>query len=158
MSDFSHIDERGNPNMVNVGDKSSTRRMARAHAIIHLPDEVVQHFEQNDMHTKKGSVMQTAILAGIMAAKKTGDLIPLCHSLPIDHCDVEIRKNDVNTFEVLATAKITGKTGVEMEALTAVSIAALTIYDMCKAFSHHIVIKEIKLLEKKGGKRDYKAE
>jgi cyclic pyranopterin phosphate synthase len=109
-----------------------------------------------DIHSKKGPVFQTAILAGIMAAKKTGDLIPLCHPLGMDNCNIDISVNDNNEVVIDCTATITAKTGVEMEALTGASVAALTIYDMCKAMSHDIVIKETKLMEKTGGKRDFK--
>ncbi len=157
MKDFSHLDKSGNPAMVDVGEKSTTHRIARARAIISLPEEVIHHFENDDIKTKKGSVFQTAILAGIMGAKKTSDLIPLCHPIALDHSSVEINKIGSNEFEIVCTAKISAKTGVEMEALTGASIAALTIYDMCKAFSHDIVISEIKLLEKKGGKSDYQS-
>ena len=109
-----------------------------------------------DLQTKKGSVFQTAIIAGIMAAKKTGDLIPLCHPLGLDNCAITISLNETNEVVIDCTASITAKTGVEMEALVGASIAALTVYDMCKAMSHDIVIKETKLLSKTGGKRDFK--
>jgi len=156
MKQFSHLDESGNPAMVDVGGKSTTSRVAKARAVITLPDEVFRHFENDDIKTKKGSVFQTAILAGIMGAKKTSELIPLCHPMLLDHCSIEITKFGTNQLEILSTAKIEAKTGVEMEALTGATIAALTIYDMCKAFSHDIVINEIKLIEKTGGKSDYK--
>lgn len=158
MGEFSHLDKSGNPAMVDVGHKSVTERTAKARATIELPAEVMEQFENNDIHTKKGSVFQTAIIAGIMGAKKTSELIPLCHPLALDNCKIEIRNMGGNTLEIISTAKISGKTGVEMEALTGASVAALTIYDMCKAFSHHIVIKEIKLVEKTGGKSDFSNE
>jgi cyclic pyranopterin phosphate synthase len=101
-------------------------------------------------------VFQTAILAGIMAVKKTSDLIPLCHPLPVEKCGVDIRFNEKNEVEIICTAKVSSKTGVEMEALTGASVAALTVYDMCKGISHNMLIKEIKLLEKSGGKSDIK--
>ncbi len=157
MKEFSHLDKAGNPAMVDVGDKNTTSRVAKAQAIITLPDEVFEHFENNDIKTKKGSVIQTAILAGIMGAKKTSDLIPLCHPIALDHTSIEIKNIGFNKLEIISTAKIDAKTGVEMEALTGASIAALTIYDMCKAFSHDIVISDIKLIEKTGGKSDYKS-
>ncbi|MDN5217165.1 cyclic pyranopterin monophosphate synthase MoaC [Fulvivirgaceae bacterium BMA12] len=153
---FSHLDEQGNPNMVDVSDKAASKRTATARAIVVLPNEILAQFEKEEIQTKKGPVFQTAVLAGIMAAKKTGDLIPLCHPLPLENCNVTIRLNKDNEVEINATATITHKTGVEMEALTAVSVAALTIYDMCKALSHHIVIKDIRLIEKTGGKKDFK--
>lgn len=140
--------------MVDVGHKNITRRTARARAIVQLPAEVMEHLSDRDIRTKKGSVFQTAILAGIMGAKKTSDLIPLCHPLPIENCKVDISVNN-NDVIITTEALVSAKTGVEMEALTAASVAALTIYDMCKAFSHDIIIKEIRLLSKTGGKSDY---
>ncbi len=154
---FSHIDEQGNPTMVDVGDKSTTRRTATAGAVVVLDDEIVAHMAKNDIQTKKGPVFQTAITAGIMAVKRTSELIPLCHPLQIENCKVEIAPRGVEV-DITCTVSLSGKTGVEMEALTGASIAALTIYDMCKAFSHHIVIKEIRLLKKTGGKNDFKRE
>lgn len=156
MADFTHLDASGNPNMVDVGNKPVTRRFAKARAIVELPVEVLEYFDKEEIHTAKGAVFQTAILAGIMSAKKTGELIPLCHPLGLDNCQVQIRLNAGREVVVECTATNTGKTGVEMEALTGASIAALTIYDMCKAFSHHIVIKDVRLLEKSGGKKDFK--
>ena len=156
MGEFSHLDESGKPKMVDVGHKDTTNRTAKAQAIVELPDEVIKHFNGQDVKTKKGGVFQTAILAGIMAAKKTSELIPLCHPLALDHCSVNVEVISKNELKIIAEASIDSKTGVEMEALTAVSVAALTVYDMCKGMSHHINIKEIKLLSKSGGKSDYK--
>ena len=153
---FSHLDERGQPNMVDVGGKSVSRRTAVARSIVSLPAEVLEQLTNGDIQTKKGSVFQTAIIAGIMAAKKTGDLIPLCHPLGLDNCSINIHLNGQQEVVIDCTATITAKTGVEMEALVGASIAALTVYDMCKALSHDIVIKETKLMEKTGGKRDFK--
>ena len=155
MGEFSHLDESGKAKMVDVGAKSSTRRFAKAQALIHLPEEVMGQFDGSDLKTKKGGVFQTAILAGIMAAKKTSDLIPLCHPLALDNCSVDIRIENKNELLITAEASIESKTGVEMEALTAASVSALTVYDMCKAFSHDIVIQEVKLISKTGGKSDY---
>jgi cyclic pyranopterin monophosphate synthase len=152
---LTHVDTSGNPAMVDVSEKSITRRMASARAIVHLGQEIVSRIHENDLITKKGSVFQTAIIAGIMGAKKTADLIPLCHPLALENCDIKIEVLGEDIM-ITSTATITSKTGVEMEALTAVSIAALTIYDMCKAMSHDITIKEIRLLEKTGGKKDFK--
>jgi len=121
-----------------------------------LPVEVLEQLTNGDIQTKKGSVFQTAVIAGIMAAKKTGDLIPLCHPLGLDNCSINIHLNEEHEVVIDCTATITAKTGVEMEALVGASIAALTVYDMCKALSHDIVIKETKLMEKTGGKRDSK--
>jgi cyclic pyranopterin phosphate synthase len=156
MSTFTHLDAEGNPNMVDVGTKKVSRRTARARAIVVLGDEIMDQLEGQELHTKKGPVFQTAILAGIMASKKTGELIPLCHPLGLDNCEVHIHVNEQREVVIDCTARITAKTGVEMEALTGATVAALTVYDMCKAFSHDIVIKETKLMEKTGGKRDFK--
>jgi cyclic pyranopterin phosphate synthase len=156
MREFSHLDEKGKATMVDVGDKSATKRIAKAQAIIFLPDAVMKHFNGNDVETKKGGVFQTAILAGIMGAKKTSELIPLCHPLALDNCAVHIKVAGTNELIISTEASIESKTGVEMEALTAASVAALTVYDMCKGLSHDIIIKEIKLLSKSGGKSDYK--
>ena len=157
MSDFSHIDNAGNPVMVDVGKKESTKRSATAQSIVLLPAEVMTKLIDGEIRTKKGAVFQTAIIAGIMAAKKTGELIPLCHPLGLHNCHVDI---SVIGSEVLitCTASIESKTGVEMEALVGASIAALTVYDMCKALSHDIIIKETKLMKKSGGKRDFERE
>lgn len=155
MGDFSHLDKSGNAKMVDVGHKPISRRTAKAQAIISLPDEVAVKFDGHDLQTKKGGVFQTAILAGVMAAKKTSDIIPLCHPLALDHIAVHLELISKNELQIVTEAGIESKTGVEMEALTAASIAALTVYDMCKALSHEIVIKEIKLLSKSGGKSEY---
>jgi cyclic pyranopterin phosphate synthase len=142
--------------MVDVSEKQITKRTARARAIVVLNDEILNHFTDNDIKTKKGSVFQTAIIAGVMAAKKTGDLIPLCHPLGLENCQVDIALNEKREVVIECAASLTSKTGVEMEALTGATVAALTIYDMCKAFSHDIEIKSVKLMEKTGGKRDFK--
>jgi cyclic pyranopterin phosphate synthase len=152
---LSHVNDKGNPVMVDVTEKAITHRTATARSIVSLPDEVLQYLINGDLQTKKGSVFQTAIIAGIMAAKKTGDLIPLCHPLGLDNCDIAISINEQEEVVIDCTASITAKTGVEMEALVGASIAALTVYDMCKAMSHDIVIKETKLISKTGGKRDF---
>lgn len=153
---FTHLDESGNPRMVDVGEKKATKRVARARSIVVLGDEIMNRLEGEEIHTKKGPVFQTAIIAGIMAAKKTGELIPLCHPLGMDKVNVQIQVNDRREVVIDCTASITAKTGVEMEALTGATIAALTVYDMCKAFSHDIVIKDTRLMEKTGGKRDFR--
>jgi cyclic pyranopterin phosphate synthase len=155
MGEFSHLESSGKAKMVNVENKKPTVRVAVARAIVYLPDAVMDHFDGSDVGTKKGGVFQTAIIAGIMAAKRTAELIPMCHTLALDHCSVKIEKMGDNELHVMAEARIEAKTGVEMEALTAASVAALTIYDMCKGLSHQITIREIKLLSKSGGKNDY---
>lgn len=156
MASFTHLNESGNPNMVDVGSKEITRRTARAQAIVLMGKDIMDRLENQDIQTKKGSVFQTAILAGIMGAKKTSDLIPLCHPLGLEKVGLDIVVNEESEIVITCTARLSGKTGVEMEALTGASVAALTIYDMCKAFSHDILIKEIRLLEKTGGKSDFK--
>lgn len=152
---LSHLDESGRPQMVDVSHKTPTYRTARARAEISLPPELIPLVNNNEIRTVKGPVFQTAIIAGTMAAKNTAQLIPLAHPLPITNCSVEISVNG-NTIILDATVSVTATTGVEMEALTAAAVAALTIYDMCKALSHDIVIREIKLMEKTGGKQDFK--
>ena len=153
---LTHIDKQGNPNMVDVTDKQVTQRTATARSIVVLPAEVLEYLSGDELLTKKGPVFQTAIIAGIMAAKKTGELIPLCHPLGLDNCNISVSLNNKQEVIIDCTASITAKTGVEMEALVGASIAALTVYDMCKAMSHDIVIKETKLIAKTGGKRDFK--
>jgi cyclic pyranopterin phosphate synthase len=158
MSKFTHLDEEGKPSMVDVGEKAITKRSATARSIVVLDDVIMSHLEGNDISTKKGPVFQTAIIAGVMAAKKTGDLIPLCHPLGLENCQIDISINEQKEVIILCTASLSGKTGIEMEALTGASVAALTIYDMCKAFSHNIVIKETRLIAKSGGKSDFRYE
>jgi cyclic pyranopterin monophosphate synthase len=158
MSDFTHLNDEGQPSMVNVAAKQVTTRAAIARSIVVMPDLIMQHFLNGDIISKKGAVFQTAIIAGIMAAKKTGELIPLCHPLGLDNCSIEISVNESREVVIDCTAIITAKTGVEMEALVGASMAALTIYDMCKAMSHDIVIKETRLIKKTGGKSDFSRE
>jgi cyclic pyranopterin phosphate synthase len=142
--------------MVNVGNKNVTKRRATASGKIFLGNEIMSHFTNDEITTKKGPVFQTAIIAGIQAVKKTSELIPMCHPLIINGINISIEPINNESVEVLCSVEIDGKTGVEMEALTGVSVACLTIYDMCKALSQQMIIKEIKLLEKTGGKSDYK--
>ena len=140
--------------MVDVSDKSVTHREARARCIVHLPEEVLAAVEGDEIQSKKGPVFATAIIAGVMAAKKTHELIPFCHPLSLEKCDVSI---DIEGGDVVieCLCRVSHKTGVEMEALTGASVAALTVYDMCKALSHDIVIGETRLLAKSGGKADF---
>lgn len=156
-SKFTHLSPNGDPTMVDVSIKKISQRVAVAFSKVKLNEAIVNQLQQDEIHTKKGPVFQTAILAGIMGSKKTSELIPLCHPIGLDNCSVEIKVNSKKEVEIYCTAKVNGKTGVEMEALTGASIAALTIYDMCKAFSHNIVIKETKLIKKTGGKSDYQS-
>ena len=152
---FTHVSSSGLPQMVNVADKNSTMRIAKAQAIINVGLEIINQIQDNELITKKGPVFQTAIIAGVMGAKKTAELIPFCHPLGLEDCQVHIHVVDSKII-VDTEAVITGKTGVEMEALTAATVAALTVYDMCKALSHNIIIEEVKLMEKTGGKNDFK--
>ena len=158
MSEFSHLNPKGNPKMVNVSDKKITKRTAIAKATMFLGSEIISHFKNEELITKKGPVFQTAIIAGIQAVKKTSDLIPMCHPLLIHGVDVTIDIVDSEHIELFCTVKIEGKTGVEMEALTGVNIAALTVYDMCKSVSQEMRIKEVVLVKKSGGKSDINKE
>jgi cyclic pyranopterin phosphate synthase len=156
---LTHLDARGQPTMVDVGAKAVTRRTARALARVVLPPELAALLRDGDIASRKGPVFQTAILAGIMGAKRTSDLIPLCHPLPLDDCRIEIVPEPPaadGSQEVRIECRVSteARTGVEMEALTGASVAALTLYDMGKAVTHGIVIRDIRLLEKTGGKRD----
>jgi cyclic pyranopterin monophosphate synthase len=155
---LTHLNADGNASMVDVSEKNITKRTATARSLVILPDTILALLDNNDIKTKKGSVFQTAVIAGVMAAKKTGELIPLCHPLGLENCQIDIRINQNREVEITCTATLTAKTGVEMEALTGASVAALTIYDMCKAMSHHIVIKETRLIAKTGGKKDFFAD
>ncbi len=152
---FSHLTGTGDPTMVDVSEKAVTERVAVARSVVALDPEIIDQLENDEIHTKKGPVFQTAILAGIMACKKTSDLIPLCHPLGLSKASVDISIDENQEVVILCTAKVVSKTGVEMEALTGASVAALTIYDMCKGFSHNIVIKETRLIKKTGGKSDF---
>ncbi|MDP2068714.1 MAG: cyclic pyranopterin monophosphate synthase MoaC [Lutibacter sp.] len=155
---FSHINKKNQPKMVNVGDKKVTNRAATAKATMFLGSEIIAHFDDKELVTKKGPVFQTAIIAGIQAVKKTSELIPMCHPLLINGVDIDIEICDKENIEIVCTVSIEGKTGVEMEALTGATIAALTVYDMCKSISQKMVIKEVKLVKKSGGKSDIKNE
>ncbi len=141
--------------MVDVSHKDVTKRTAKAQAIIAVGNDIIVQLEDGDIKTKKGPVFHTAIIAGTMGAKKTHELIPFCHPLGLENCKININVIDQQII-INTEVTITGKTGVEMEALTAASVAALTVYDMCKALSHNMIIKEIKLIEKTGGKSDFK--
>ncbi|PHO00547.1 cyclic pyranopterin monophosphate synthase MoaC [Rhodobacteraceae bacterium 4F10] len=156
MSNFSHINKQNQPKMVNVSDKKITKRTAIAKATMFLGSEIVSHFNNDELITKKGPVFQTAIIAGIQAVKKTSDIIPMCHPLLINGVNIDINIVDDEHVEIFCKVTIEGKTGVEMEALTGASATCLTIYDMCKAISQKMVIQEVKLVEKTGGKSDIK--
>jgi cyclic pyranopterin phosphate synthase len=151
---FTHIDASGNPQMVDVSEKRISKRMARAQATVQLGKKIMEQMNGDELITKKGPVFQTAIIAGVMAAKRTHELIPFCHPLSLEDCKIRITVKK-NRAIIDAEAVITSKTGVEMEALTAASVAALTVYDMCKALSHNIIIEEVKLMAKSGGKKKF---
>ncbi len=148
--ELSHFREDGASRMVDVGGKAVTSRLARAEAVIRMQPETLVLIR--DRKLAKGDVFEVARLAGIMAAKRTGDLIPLCHPLGLDRVEIDFRILGETTVQVEATAAVQAKTGVEMEAMTAVSVAALTLYDMCKAVDRAMAIERIQLLEKTGGK------
>jgi cyclic pyranopterin phosphate synthase len=150
---LSHVDENQQPRMVDVGDKAVTRRVARAQARVSFPADVAAALRDAGYVTPKGAVITVAQIAGVMGAKATPQLIPLCHPLAIERCHLDIHiEGDDAVIECEVACR--GTTGVEMEALTGASIAALTIYDMCKAMSHAMVIGDVRLLSKSGGKRD----
>jgi cyclic pyranopterin phosphate synthase len=150
MSDLTHFDSSGASRMVDVGEKQVTRRVARASGLVRMAAETVALIR--DKRAAKGDVLEVARLAGIMATKRTADLIPLCHPLPIDSVTIDFAFADERTLQIEATVQVESKTGVEMEALTAVSVAALTVYDMCKAVDRGIAIERIQLEEKSGGR------
>jgi cyclic pyranopterin phosphate synthase len=151
---LSHVAETQQPSMVDVGAKPVTRRTAQANARVLFPAEVAKALRDGDYVTPKGAVFTVAHIAGVMGAKATAHLIPLCHPLALDRCDIAVRMEGDEAL-IDCTVSCHANTGVEMEALTGASIAALTVYDMCKAMSHNIVIREIRLVRKTGGKSDY---
>ena len=151
MSGFTHFNEDGNAVMVDVGEKAETKREALASGVIRMSEECFQKVKEGSM--KKGDVLGTARIAGIMGAKRTSELIPLCHIVPLTNCEVTFTTDEnTNSITAVCTTSCVGKTGVEMEALTGVSTALLTIYDMCKAMDRGMVIRDIHILEKDGGK------
>jgi cyclic pyranopterin phosphate synthase len=150
MNEFTHFDETGAARMVDVGHKPPTERFARASGRVRMHPETLHRIVEKD-HAK-GNVLDVARLAGIMAAKRTGDLIPLCHPIGLDSVSISFTVEGSTSIAIEAVAKTTGKTGVEMEAMTAVSVAALTIYDMVKAVDRELVVEQIQLEEKSGGK------
>jgi cyclic pyranopterin phosphate synthase len=155
MSGLSHIDKKNRPTMVDVSGKTASRREAHARTIVEFPADVAERFSGGDIETAKGPVFSTAVVAGVMAAKRTHELIPFCHPLGLDNCKITIELDDEHRVVIDCRCKVHHRTGVEMEALTGASVAALTVYDMCKALSHDIVIRETRLMSKSGGKEDY---
>jgi len=154
---ITHVDKEGRPTMVDVSGKSPSLRTAHARTRVHLPSNVAEALHAAGGVTKKGPVFDTAIVAGVMAAKRTHELVPFCHPLGIEKCKVSVDFDPEHETDVLIDCRVAvhHRTGVEMEALTGASVAALTVYDMCKALSHDIVIGETRLIEKTGGKSDY---
>lgn len=153
---LTHVDEANRPTMVDVGAKRVTQRRATAQARVVFPDDTIVE-SGVELRTKKGPVFDTAIIAGAMAVKRTSELIPFCHPIPIESCDIDLRWDGSAAIVIECTVQATHKTGVEMEALTGATVAALTVYDMCKALSLGIRIESVELLAKSGGKRDFDA-
>ena len=154
---LTHLDARRRPTMVDVGGKAATQRVAEAEARVHLPAAVARALRASGHRTRKGPVFDTAIIAGVMAVKRTADFIPFCHPLPIEHCSIDIEARPGGILRIRCRVQTHHKTGVEMEALTGATVAALTLYDMCKALSHAIRIGGVRLLSKSGGKREVRA-
>lgn len=151
---LTHVDGGGRPRMVDVSAKGISSRRAVASCLVVFPGEVARQLVAAGMRGTKGPVLETAIIAGVMAAKRTHELIPFCHPLALEDCQVRITWEGRHALRIDCEVAVSGKTGVEMEALTGATVAALTVYDMCKALSHDIVIRETRLLEKRGGKSD----
>jgi cyclic pyranopterin phosphate synthase len=151
---ITHVDAGNRPRMVDVGAKAVTARAASAQAIVRFPLAVARALQDGGMRAKKGPIIDAAIIAGTLAAKRTHELIPFCHPLAIERCELRIEFSNATDLVIGCEVAISHKTGVEMEALTGATIAALTVYDMCKALSHEIVIADVRLLEKAGGKRE----
>ena len=154
-SKLTHVDDAGRPAMVDVSAKQATPRTALAECRVRFPAAVAAQLRTSGMKSAKGAIVETAIIAGTMAAKRTSELIPFCHPLPIDGCRIVVDWHDDNSLRIDCRVTTTHRTGVEMEALTGATVAALTIYDMCKALTHAIVIGPAKLRGKRGGKRDF---
>ncbi len=154
---LTHVGADGRPRMVDVGTKTATSRSAMAMAVVRFPANVARELRDNGMRAKKGPIIDTAIIAGTMAVKRTHELIPFCHPLPIERCDFSVDFDVPEELTIRCEVSVTHKTGVEMEALTGASIAALTVYDMCKALSHEIVIGDVRLVDKSGGRRNVRS-
>jgi len=152
---LTHLDAAGLPSMVDVSDKAVTARAATAECRVRFPKEVAAQLHASGLRSAKGGIVDTAIIAGTLAVKRTHELIPFCHPLPIDGCRIVIAWDGDSALKIECTVRTTHRTGVEMEALTGATVAALTVYDMCKALSHRIVIGPAKLLGKRGGKSDF---
>lgn len=149
-----HVDEHGRPMMVDVSAKSVSERRASASCVVRFPADIWAQLDAGGWLGSKGSILHTAIIAGVQAAKRTAEWIPFCHTIALDHVSVQLSPQAPNQVLISTSARCHGRTGVEMEALTAASAAALTLYDMCKALTHELVIGELRLLSKSGGRRD----
>lgn len=156
MARLTHLTPANRPTMVDVGAKTATFREAAAEATVKLPAAVARELARTGHRTKKGPIFDTAIVAGVMAAKKTHEVIPFCHPLPLERCAIDIAARPGGKIHIVCSVAVHHKTGVEMEALMGATAAALTIYDMCKALSHDIEIGPVRLTSKSGGKRDFK--
>jgi cyclic pyranopterin phosphate synthase len=156
MNQLTHIDTDNKPTMVNITEKSITCRSATAMTTVTFPENLCVFSENSEIHTAKGPVLATAIIAGTMAVKRTHELIPFCHQILIEGCKFEMNVTSPHCVQVSCIVTCEGKTGVEMEAIIGAQIAAATIYDMCKALTHDITIGSVKLMAKSGGKRDFK--
>lgn len=154
MSGISHLDEAQHPRMVDVGAKPVSARVALAETRVRFPPAVAETLHRDNLRVAKGSIIDTAVIAGVMAAKRCHELIPFCHPLAIERCDIRTRFDGADVLVIECEVAIHHRTGVEMEALTGASVAALTVYDMCKALSHEIEIGPLRLLDKHGGKRE----
>ena len=152
-SKLTHLDADGRPAMVDVSAKTATARVATAECRVKFPAAVAAELHRNGLKSAKGGVVDTAIVAGTLAVKRTHELIPFCHPLAIEHCAITVEWGTANELVIRCRVALSHRTGVEMEALTGASVAALTVYDMCKALSHAIVIDGLRLIEKTGGKR-----
>lgn len=152
---LTHVSAANRPSMVDVGDKAVTTRIAHARAVVTFPRDISG--EGDPLQTKKGPVVDTAIVAGVLAAKQTHHLIPFCHPIPLEDCSIEVDWNEAGELVIDCKVRATHKTGVEMEALTGAAAAALTVYDMCKSLSHGIRIRDVRLVAKSGGKSDFNA-
>ena len=151
---LTHLDDAGRPAMVDVSAKAATAREATAECRVRFPADVASQLQANGLRSAKGGIVDTAIIAGTMAVKRTAELIPFCHPLPIEGCRIAVEWGGGRELRIACTVRTTHRTGVEVEALTGATIAALTVYDMCKALSHRIVIGPARLLAKRGGRRD----
>lgn len=152
---LTHLDEHERPTMVDVSQKDVTRRSAVAEACVRIPEHVERALRDTGHRTSKGPVFDTAVIAGVMAAKRTHELIPFCHPLGLENCHIDVEAIP-GAIAIRCEVTVTHKTGVEMEALTGASVAALTVYDMCKGLSHELEITHVRLVEKAGGRRDFK--